>query len=87
VSEWQLRQTSKHLPIFTDLEQYLSNRVNAYAASEITIELSVNEKYSNIRATKTQETKACFVAQKLKNNQCPICSHKHEVYRCFKFKS
>jgi len=49
VSEWQLRQTSKQLPTFTDLEQFLSNRVNAYEAGEIAIGSAVNDKYSKVK--------------------------------------
>jgi len=57
-------QTSKQLPTFTDLEQFLSNRVNAYEAGEIAIGSAVNDKYSKVKATKTASVQSAVTNMK-----------------------
>lgn len=84
VGEWQLRQDSKELPTYDQIENFLSKRVAAYEAGLIsnkpTEETNTRNKCSNVNR------KALFIrSSDDRNTKCPVCSGTHKIYTCEQF--
>lgn len=83
--EWQLRQTSKKLPKFTDVERFLASRASAYAVGELDKSKSTR---NNTFTVKAPLKRTLFVNQsnfKSISVNCVVCSGPHKLYMCEKF--
>lgn len=76
VGEWQLLQSTKNLPKFSDLEKFLSNRVSAYEVGEAGNQ-STQLKQSSI-GTRPIQKRVLFTKQTdsvpFKDRKCLVCS-------------
>lgn len=93
IGEWQLRQLSKKLPRYSDIEKYLAMRVAAFEAGEAANQqvLSV-DKNNKLRQfgtgppNKVSEKRSLFI----KSNEyakCFICGEGHQINHCKEFLS
>lgn len=92
VSEWQLKQTSRDLPTFNEVESFLLNRVIAYEASEVsnsTTSIQANTELKpscNLRLPSKKVLFAQPTSNKHKNYLlCAACGEPHSLYTCNKF--
>lgn len=81
VGEWQIRQSTKELPKFVELETFLSNRISAYEVGDFN---SVAE------SRRRPIPKKALIAKKLDQSKwgvpsCIICREPHKLYLCQKF--
>ncbi|XP_025405027.1 uncharacterized protein LOC112679449 [Sipha flava] len=84
VGEWQLLQSTKNLPKFSDLERFLSNRVSAYEVGEAGNQ-STQYKHLSI-GTRPVQKRVLFTKQTdsppFKDRKCLVCSQQHRVSSC-----
>lgn len=85
VSEWQLKQTSKALPTFKDMEKFLSNRVIAYEAGD-TANRPEEKLFKPKQPIKGVDRRALLSNFHSSPSRCHICNGDHKVASCDKFK-
>lgn len=92
VGEWQLRQSSKELPRYSDIENYLAMRVAAFeageAANQQVLPVDKNNKLRQFGTgpNKVTEKRSLFT----KSNdyvKCFICGEGHQINHCDEFLS
>ncbi|CAI6343374.1 unnamed protein product [Macrosiphum euphorbiae] len=87
VGEWQLLQSSKDLPKFTDLEKFLANRVSAYEVGEVSNQ-STQLKQSSI-GIRPMQKRVLLTNQTdkfpFKEKQCLACPEQHRLSVCESF--
>jgi len=87
VGEWQLLQSTKNLPKFSDLEKFLANRVSAYEVGEVANQ-STQLMQSSISVRPSQK-KVLLANQTdftpFQERQCIVCSKKHRLSTCEAF--
>jgi len=83
--EWQLRQTTRKLPRYRDLEEFLSNRCAAFETSE---EFSDSTSgCSNLKVSKYNSVKRSLVISEKEESMCICCKGHHRVWKCDTFKA
>jgi len=84
VGEWQLLQSTKDLPKFTDLEKFLANRVSAYEVGEVGNQSTqLKPPSTNVRPI---HKRVIFTNQAdkvpSKERQCIVCPERHRLSTC-----
>jgi len=96
VAEWQLKQDTKELPKYKDLELFLSNRITAYEAGDIAM-ISCSDDANKTNVTNKPRSKKVFLTN-TNNNQhnmgktfasprCNHCAGPHRIPNCEKFEA
>ncbi|XP_025407577.1 uncharacterized protein LOC112681547 [Sipha flava] len=98
--EWQLRQQTRELPKFTDLETFLANRVSAYEVGDFERPMdgpTVTPKYvnhaprqfagrQNQYKSNSHDAKAFFTKNSgSRSMKCVLCAEPHGIYACDQF--
>jgi len=85
LQQWELSLQTTDVVPFSTLETFLDARIRSLEAFEGSQRTNVEQP----RTTKNTFSKqgSYFVAQDNSNVLCPVCSHSHAIYRCFKFKN
>lgn len=81
--EWQLRQDSKELPTYADLESFLSRRVVAYEVGAIS-NTRIEEKHNRGKNVGVNN-KIFFTHPDGRASKCPVCQGPHKIYACEQF--
>lgn len=88
VGEWQLRQSTRDLPKFTELETFLLNRISAYEVGDFN-NISIREPGQGQNLKKVPYKKVLF--SKKDNHKtstsykCVLCTGSHKLHACDKF--
>jgi len=93
VAEWQLKQDTKDLPKYKDLEVFLSNRITAYEAGDIATVSYSNEAVKNNMTYKARTKKVLLAdtnsdqhTQKpYKAPRCNLCAGPYRLPSCMQF--
>lgn len=86
-SEWQLRQKTRELPRFKDIELFLMNRIAAYeAGNNVDMVIGSRDRPSRSNMVRGQEKRAFFAHAEWKPATCQVCSGQHKLYGCAVFK-
>jgi len=84
VGEWQLLQSTKNLPKFSDLEKFSSNCVSAYEVGEAGNQLTQYKQLSI--GTHPIQKRVLFIKQTdsapFKYRKCLVCSEQHRLSSC-----
>ncbi|KAF0720151.1 Integrase catalytic domain-containing protein, partial [Aphis craccivora] len=87
VGEWQLRQSTRELPKFTELETFLLNRISAYEVDDFNNMSSMEGQHQTMRRAPLK--KALFSkSNNLKtpsNVKCVLCTGSHRLHTCDQF--
>jgi len=82
--EWQLRQDSKDLPTYEQIESFLAKRIFAFEAGAHN-SVAASDKPNRTKGPHTNSKVLLAKAPEGKAFKCPICSASHKIYRCEKF--
>lgn len=87
VGEWQLRQSTRELPKFTELETFLLNRISAYEVGDFNNISTIEGQHQTMR--RPPQKRALFSkGNNLKNPsniKCVLCSGSHRLHTCDQF--
>lgn len=82
--KWQLRQDSKDLPTYDQIEAFLAKRIFAFEAGAFTT-VGVSEKQYRVKTP--QHTSKILLTRPNDNKvlKCPLCAAAHRVFNCSEF--
>lgn len=82
--EWQLRQDSKDLPTYDQIEAFLAKRIFAFEAGAFT---SVGVPEKQYRVKTPQNTSKILLTRSNDNKvlKCPLCAAAHRIFNCSEF--
>lgn len=95
IHSWQVMQTKKDLPKYTELETFLANQCVAFESSETWAGNSENnDEYIPLKSTTNTKKanvmngakKSLAVSRAFTEERCICCTEPHRLYSCNKFK-
>ncbi|XP_025192641.1 uncharacterized protein LOC112592702 [Melanaphis sacchari] len=93
--EWQLRQDSKDLPTYEQIETFLAKRIFAFEAGAVT-SVGAPEKQHHVKTpqnnnkflpTRQNHNNKVFFTRSAEDKvlKCPVCTQPHKIYSCNTF--
>jgi len=85
--EWQSGQSSKGLPLYSDMENFLAGKVAAYGGGQVTSDqaLPIDELNSSVASSSSDEDMVVFIIPGEDMSMCLVCNENHQLGQCEDF--